>query len=230
MEVKITTCLDCAQGFHNDCGSPCCCADKETVITSDDSATPVISIPDTPILPVASSPVSTGERDGMKWSKQDHALKDLKSTGRKRAAVLYPLDREAPCEWRNLRFAGGGLYPIVGCATGNQEHRHHGPILLTTANVEGNVHRICTTCHNSWHAANDAYVKILMHTTMWRPHDPNTLATAEEQQAADNLGRGRYAAMRFAYREYRKDRDNFKDYLELLKSRGVEVVNSFLGV
>ena len=34
-------------------------------------------------------------------NKPDSALKDQQSTGRKRAAKLYPLDRLAKCEWES---------------------------------------------------------------------------------------------------------------------------------
>ena len=92
--------------------------------------------------------------------KRAATLKDPKSTGRKEAARLYPLNRERDCEWAHLSQAGGGKHPIKGCAVRfgqakKQEHRHHGPDKNTMNNEKGNVHRICTFCHNLWHAAND---------------------------------------------------------------------------
>lgn len=90
--------------------------------------------------------------------KRDAAIRDAESTGRKRAARLYPLDREAECEWQNASLdnpMGGGTHPITtGCAK-KQENRHHGPDKNTLNNDEGNVHRICSLHHNRWHAAND---------------------------------------------------------------------------
>ena len=77
------------------------------------------------------------------------------STGRKRAAELYPIDADAPCEWRGKRNCGGGRVPIIGCYAGKQKHRHHGPVKRTTRNERGNVHRICTACHVHWHELND---------------------------------------------------------------------------
>jgi hypothetical protein len=82
-------------------------------------------------------------------------VRDLESTGRKRAAKLYPLNRENDCEWKGLKNAGGGGIPIVGCLAGKQEAIHHGPDKNTLANYVGNVHRICTNCHNRWHTLND---------------------------------------------------------------------------
>lgn len=92
--------------------------------------------------------------------KSDHFLKDQQSTGRKRAAKLYPLDRSAPCEWANQKEVGGGI-TIDGCGVrrntnpGLQQSRHHGPDYSTLNNAPDNVHRICHSCHNTWHSIND---------------------------------------------------------------------------
>ena len=87
--------------------------------------------------------------------KNDAVLKDQQSTGRKRAAEMYPLDRDAACEWQQSKNCGGGNNPITGCWDGKQEARHHGPDKNTLNNDQGNVHRICHKCHNRWHAKND---------------------------------------------------------------------------
>lgn len=87
--------------------------------------------------------------------KDDSALRDQQSTGRKRAARLYPLEADAPCEWQMKKNCGGGNKPIVGCMNGVQQARHHGPDKNTLNNESGNVHRICHTCHNRWHTLND---------------------------------------------------------------------------
>lgn len=87
--------------------------------------------------------------------KSDATLRDQQSTGRKRAAVMYPLDRDADCEWKLQAKCGGGDSPIYGCLDGKQEARHHGPDKNTLNNDAGNVHRICHRCHNRWHSRND---------------------------------------------------------------------------
>lgn len=93
--------------------------------------------------------------------KSDFFLKDQQSTGRKRAAKLYPLDRTATCEWANQKDVGGGI-SINGCGVrpnsvvGLQQSRHHGPDYSTLNNAPDNVHRICHSCHNTWHSANDS--------------------------------------------------------------------------
>ena len=90
--------------------------------------------------------------------KLDASLKDQQSTGRKRAALAYPLDREGPCEWADAgptNPKGGGTKPVIFGCKNTQDARHHGPDKNTLNNDEGNVHRICHWHHNNWHAMND---------------------------------------------------------------------------
>lgn len=89
--------------------------------------------------------------------KDPDSITDTESTGRKRAAKLFPIQTGMACEWRRLKLAGGGVVPIVGCIGGVATDRHHGPNKSTLANFIGNVHRICATCHNRWHSVNDQY-------------------------------------------------------------------------
>lgn len=131
-------CVSCGSGMHFECitvnnDGECCCLN------------------DTPVAEEIEDEPSYKNRT----YKTERSLKDQQSTGRKRAAKLYPLDGEAPCEWLGLKFAGGGSIPIVGCSSGKQEARHHGPDKNTLNNDKGNVHRICTKCHNRWHTRND---------------------------------------------------------------------------
>lgn len=151
----MATCTPCGRGFHHECLKGCkkCHPKVKT-----DSVVEVISKPTT------------------RKSKVD-GLKDEKSTGRKRAAILYPIDKEAPCEWQGKKNCGGGRRPIVGCLTGKQQHRHHGPVKKTTRNEEGNVHRICTDCHVHWHELNDLVYDEQQFNSL--PHDP--VAASEEE-------------------------------------------------
>lgn len=157
-------CLNCSDGLHWECnnmtGEACCCNGETSapVAEEDDNET------DEP-------------RVHSHTYKRDKTLKDQQSTGRKRAARLYPLDRDSSCEWLGLKAAGGGQYPIVGCNSGKQQSRHHGPDKNTLNNDEGNVHRICHKCHNRWHTKNDeSYVP----GEIGNFHDPVTKATIEE--------------------------------------------------
>lgn len=87
--------------------------------------------------------------------KDNDDLKDRESTGRKRAAQLHPLNRESWCEWKDLDNCGGGKHPILGCSSGKQQNIHHGPDKDTVNNSPDNIHKICSNCHNRWHAKND---------------------------------------------------------------------------
>lgn len=117
-------------------------------------------------------------------------LTDDTSAGRKRAVMAAPILDGMTCEWAGLKFAGGGVIPIVGCKgtriakvkraedarkLGFDEvgHVHHGPDKNVVNNALGtNLHRICTTCHNRWHALNDAfYDKQRPHPS--KPYTPN---------------------------------------------------------
>lgn len=210
-------CLDCAQGFHFDCllgeEGKCCCGDRGSSSGSENEG------------------LSTGLRDGLKWAKSDTQIRDRKSTGRKRAAKLYPIDSDNGCEWRTLLFAGGGLYPIIGCTDGNMKHRHHGPILATTANVEGNVHRICDACHRVWHVCNDAFVKEFMRTVAWLPHDSDSHAPVDILKLASISEKTRIdlSLERFKYKAYKRGRDDYREMLEGLEHSG-ELINPYLGI
>jgi hypothetical protein len=115
--------------------------------------------------------------------KRDAALKDQQSTGRKRAAVRYPLDRNAPCEWRGLADTGGGLHPILGCTNGKQKDRHHGPDKAVTNNEPGNVHRICGHCHHLWHARNNEAYN--WQSTVHLLHSPRPMTDDEWWEALE---------------------------------------------
>ena len=124
-------------------------------------------------------------------------ITDITSTGRKRAAMMYPIFKNLKCEWAGLKFAGGGVEPIIGCA-GNiiqptkgpdKGDRHHGPDKNVINNAPDNVHRICSKCHNRWHAQNNKYYGdrpapdepyLPLPEYEWQPHDPYTKATEEE--------------------------------------------------
>jgi hypothetical protein len=125
-------------------------------------------------------------------------ITDIKSTGRKRAAMVAPIFDGMVCEWAGLKYAGGGVQPIVGClgtliteAKGSGE-RHHGPDKNVLNNSVGvNLHRICQNCHKRWHALNDPYyapvrpdaseqyLPLTEHVSF--AHDPITQASDEDK-------------------------------------------------
>lgn len=121
--------------------------------------------------------------------KEGKDMADVAATGRKRASYVAPFEDGMLCEWRGLRFAGGGVKPIVGCAGFPVSHRHHGPDKSVLNNVLFvNLHRICSKCHNRWHALNDMYygerppdgVAFVPLDGGGRMHDPHTKATPQE--------------------------------------------------
>lgn len=171
----LLPCPPCNAGEHWACYSPetdhCCCPPETTFenVTSDKKGA----------------------------TKEAHDITDVESTGRKRAKQMYPIEEGMICEWSKLSKAGGGVVPIIGCIDNKATDRHHGPDKNTLNNTEGNVHRICSPCHNLWHARNDKYYGIRPPGTepfipldghKWCAHDPNTLADLDELVKAQ-LGR-----------------------------------------
>lgn len=187
-------CWGCVVGLHEEClelkatedgYSQCCCFGKPT--GSDEQE----------FVREVGRPMS-----------EAHEVVDVLSTGRKRAAMLYPIFEGMLCEWAGLKNAGGGVAPIIGC-NGNklspkkggdgdlvQGDVHHGPDKNTLANHPGNAHRICAFCHHRWHAANDKFYGkrptkedgkidgtqpfLPLEEYDWTEHDADTLATEEE--------------------------------------------------
>jgi hypothetical protein len=185
-------CLSCRSGFHSECHQvwhfedvDCCCggevkftATGEVKADGEDAG--------------SEKEIDNGYiDDGYGGTKSLSDYKDPISTGRKRAAEMYPIEVGATCEWAGLKRAGGGNFPIVGCVGRPASDRHHGPDKNTMNNAPGNVHRICDFCHNTWHALNDpSYGERPEHTKPFIPqgelnvdwflHDASTKATMEE--------------------------------------------------
>lgn len=166
------TCIYCIAGFHDECEQP---VEREGIWVCCD-----------PINSLVSS-----VRGGP--TKPDEEVTDVESTGRKRAAIAYPIEPgKTKCEWRGLRFAGGGVNPIIGCLDNLATNRHHGPDKSTLNNGGGNVHRICATCHNRWHTVNDDHygdrppngAPFIPLSEPCKEHDPKSRAS--DQQIFEN--------------------------------------------
>lgn len=188
-------CQPCALGFHWECANPvekadevggyfCCCTLE------------------------ARRGIPVDDEDG-----DEREVTNNLTTGRKRAGRLVPIMTGMVCEWAGLRYAGGGIVPIVGCngnvlakvkrgadlpeGTDSRGELHHGPDKTTINNAPGtNLHRICSNCHHRWHALNDKFYS--KHRPgaeepwlpsdgdrrLW-PHDMFTLATDAEMMVSE---------------------------------------------
>ena len=168
------SCLPCAAEIHNECLQPvmdessigllCCCEDTG---------------------PLLKEPAQRGGP-----VKEAEQMADPISTGRKRAAVIKPIEDGMVCEWAGLLHAGGGVEPIIGCNGNMAVNIHHGPDKDVLNNdPDTNLHRICTHCHNRWHTLNDQlyglrptpgtpFVPIV--PFICKPHDPNTKADLKQ--------------------------------------------------
>lgn len=153
--------------------------------------------------------VGGGERGAGRPVATPGEITDIKSTGRKRAAMLAPILTGQKCAWAGLRHAGGGVIPILGCnghllieqKGGDEDNgywqgdRHHGPDKNTLNNSVGmNLHSICVDCHHRWHALNDVFYDKSGRPAADRPfipveayylHDPNTTFTDEEFEVVE---------------------------------------------
>lgn len=108
-------------------------------------------------------------------------LSDPRSTGRKRAARMFPITPGMVCEWANLKNVGFSPRNIVGCMGNPASDIHHGPDKNTLNNsktsrgigIGENVHLICSWCHNAIHAANNKlypdYDRVLDQDKPWLP-------------------------------------------------------------
>jgi len=115
-------------------------------------------------------------------------LTDPSSTGRKRQARMYPIQRGEVCEWAGKLVKLDDLPVIIGCVNSPASDLHHGPDKNTLNNekvtevseqhplgigTHENTHKICSDCHNSAHAKHNAfypeYDRVLEQVKPWVP-------------------------------------------------------------
>lgn len=196
---KDDPCFACRTGFHHECHNiwhfedvDCCCGGEVKFTPTGEVKSENLADEDGGPREVDSGYI----QDGYAGTKDLDSYKDPVSTGRKRAAEMYPISPGMVCEWAGLAKAGGGVVPIVGCVGRPASDRHHGPDKNTMNNAPGNLHRICDHCHNTWHALNDPhYGERPVHTQPfvpegemgvdWFDHDAVSKATMEEILAAE---------------------------------------------
>jgi hypothetical protein len=200
MNTGVDPCGACRAGFHNECYETfdpdyieiCCCGGEVKFTPSGD-----VKAPNAPETPEGVTVDFGYIDDGYGASKDLADYKDPVSTGRKRAAEMYPISTGMVCEWAGLAKAGGGVVPIVGCVGRPASDRHHGPDKNTMNNAPTNLHRICDHCHNTWHALNDPHYGPRPEHTQpfipegvvgsdWFLHDAKTVATTAQILEAEN--------------------------------------------
>lgn len=206
-DLEIPVCWGCVVGLHHECYDPQSVETDGNIVvtgTADDEPFVELFVCCCSLRPAEVEPGESIEKRGVgRPVKELSEITDITSTGRKRAAMLYPIYPGMVCEWAGLKYAGGGVEPIEGC-DGNlivdtrklsEEHlalgyergdRHHGPDKNVLNNARDNVHLICSPCHNRYHAANNRYYagerppadQPWLPEGEWRLHDPVTLKTA----------------------------------------------------
>lgn len=162
------TCTYCAMQVHTQCWEPtddgnCCCPSTTgTPLGSDseESLSSSVRVPTDLLLNYEEKEFTTVHEKPKRGRPQLDAaqMKDPLSTGRKRAAKEAPIEPGEICEWLGLRYAGGGVHPVIGCFGNDAASVHHGPDKNVINNEVGiNIHRICHVCHNRWHTLNDEF-------------------------------------------------------------------------
>lgn len=171
-QVKIVACLSHGRGFNDECDSEYCNRQTTTGSSTTTNRRDVSGVSGR-LRDTSEYPDGSDTKSGSvgRPRKSDSTILDPKSTGRKRAAADYEIADGTPCEWQGLANCGGGKSPITGCIDGFQENRHHGPDKNTLNNSEGNVHRICSSCHNLWHARNDMHSVEVLAATKHEPRE-----------------------------------------------------------
>lgn len=178
--MSETTCWPCRRGQHKGCAGELtdafiCQCDH---VNAAPPPVPVGTFGDALGLDSAESNALNLESDGYDSSKRtrrlknDDAVTDQQSTGRKRAAKMYPLKDEhgnpLPCDFANkpqclpkfmeVQIDGCGVRP--GTLSGKAQARHHHDY-NTLNNERSNVGLLCTSCHNLLHARNDPYKDVI---------------------------------------------------------------------
>jgi len=141
---EIMTCFFCGAQQHFLCTECSCCNTGDF----DDELAPLAELMELEKL----EPKKRGPK-----LKTGSEMKDVLSTGRKRAAEKYGHLVGQVCEWAWQKNCGGGTHPVLGCSGRASTNIHHGPDKSTINNERDNISVICSFCHNLWHAKNDPY-------------------------------------------------------------------------
>jgi len=173
-----------------------------------------------------------------KWKKLGAPMKtgsdmeNVLATGRARAKIVKPLIPGMICEWKGLRYAGGGIVPIIGCAGNPVESVHHGPDKSVLSNEVTNLHRVCQVCHERWHIINDSYYGSVRPPDgeIWLPnkdfychkHQGNITVTEDAMRFSDAMWKKIRDASRHSRHE---EADMYRETLVGVMQEGLELIS-----
>lgn len=129
--------------------------------------------------------------------KEDSELQNAERVGRQRANRIKPISTGDKCEWAMLKYAGGGVEPVIGCMGNPAAVIHHGPDKSYLNNDESNLHKLCRDCHAIWHARNDKYYDS-------RPEDNSAFIPNQEYKEHDFISKATVDEVIANYKEVKK--------------------------
>lgn len=162
------TCWPCRRGQHDGCVY--ILTDVECDCTHIGMSTPVED--PAPGLNLEPQEYTTRTITRERRQKNDDAVTDQQSTGRKRAAKMYPLiddkGNKLPCDFANKKNALPKFMEVQidGCGVREgtmpnpAQARHHHDY-NTLNNERENVGLLCHSCHNLLHSKNDPYKDVI---------------------------------------------------------------------
>jgi hypothetical protein len=160
-------CIPCWKGLHGACNAlyfddQCSCDHKQTS-TTQAAVGSFKSLIGNALNLDPEEPDTRSTTRAPRRQKDDQAVTDPQSTGRKRAAKLYPLRTETgdpiPCDLANKKsptLPGYYKVQIDGCGIRQGQSRHHWSY-NTLDNERSNIGLLCHSCHNLIHARNDEF-------------------------------------------------------------------------
>jgi len=190
-------CWPCRRGQHNGCAGfvtlhlQCDCT-HDTVAPVPNSA-----IGDS----LGLEPTEPDSRTVTRRYKDDQSVTDPQSTGRKRAASLYPLidgnGNRLPCDLAGKKDALPNFMKVQidGCGVrqgtlpGKAQSRHHHDYNVMN-NDRDNIGLLCHSCHNLIHAKNDPHKAEIYQTVYGFLPDTQDLKHANKALKSGVVGGG----------------------------------------
>ena len=158
--TETTLCIYCSQEMHFLCNryGKCCCERIAAKASANSQTTLNLGPepkPEPIVVPVENDDKPKRKAGRPKKSETGEKYKNQVMAGRMYANRNIQIKEGDICDWAWKSNCGGGNNPILGCSGRAATERHHGPDKSTGNNSPENIHRICSYCHNLWHARND---------------------------------------------------------------------------